>query len=234
MSPQQELRSALDALERVFAGEEAFRVAGCTYCYAERDFVELSGAVELIPEDLVSAVASEVAEHWDEFPRLYRRLTPRILRRVVTGRLHIDEELIATRLLEASWTAWDPPLVAALREVWAAWWRATLATHPSVAKPRKVLALVTAVTGELRPWLDAWTATRTPAADAHLADFVDDVLFEYEVTDLHMGFHDEYHATPELLDWLLNDVRERAGDTRLDDLAWYIEYSAREPQMRHP
>ncbi|MGJ5891633.1 hypothetical protein ACSCBZ_06800 [Streptomyces niveiscabiei] len=234
MSPQQELRSVLDALDEAFAGEEAFRVEGCTYCYAERDFVELSGAVELIPEDLVSAVSSEVADHWADFPRLYRRLTPRILRGVVTGRLHTDTELIATRLLEASWAAWDPPLVAAVREVWVAWWRATLATHPGAARPRKVLALVTAATGELRPWLDAWTATRTPAADAQLADFVHDVLFEYEVTDLHMGFHDEYHATPELLDWLLNDVRERADDSRLDDLAEYIEYSDGEPQMRHP
>ncbi|MEX3104852.1 hypothetical protein [Streptomyces sp. ST1020] len=108
---------------------------------------------------------------------------------------------------------------------------------PGAARPRKVLALVTAATGELRPWLDAWTATRTPAADAQLADFVHDVLFEYEVTDLHMGFHDEYHAAPELLDWLLNVVRERADDSRLDDLAEYIEYieySDGEPQMRHP
>ncbi|MFF7359389.1 hypothetical protein [Streptomyces sp. NPDC008125] len=36
-------------------------------------------------------------------------------------------------------------------------------------------------------------------------------------TDLRLGFYDEYHATPELLGWLLTDVRARAGDARLDD-----------------
>ncbi|QNP69879.1 hypothetical protein IAG44_10745 [Streptomyces roseirectus] len=218
MSPQQQLRSALDELDRVFAGEEAFEVAGCTYCYAERDFVELSGAVELIPEDLVSAVSREVASHWDDFPRLYRRLTPRIVRGVVTGRLHTDEELIASRLVEAAWTEWEAPLVEALRAVWAAWWRAILQAYPSPSRLRDVLGLLAASTGELRPWLDVWTATQTPAADAHLAEFIDDVLREGRIADLRMGFHDEYHATPELVDWLLNDVRERADDIRLDDL----------------
>ena len=195
--------------------------------------MELSGAVELIPEDLVSAVSSEVADHWDDFPRLYRRLTPRIVRGVVTGRLHTDEGLIATRLVEAAWTTWDAAQVEAVRGVWEAWWRNVLDTHPATHRPRNVLGLVTASTGELRPWLEVWNATRTPAADAHLADFLDDVLFEYQITDLHMGFHDEYHATPELLDWLLNDVMERAADHRLHDLALYLD-SAGEAHPRQP
>lgn len=219
MSPQLDLMSALDALDRTFAGEEAFEVGGCTYCYAERDLVDLSGPLELIPEDLVYAVASEVPSHWDDFPRLYRRLTPRIIRPLVLRRLHADPELIASRLLEASWTTWDASQVEALRDVWAAWWRATLGTHPSPVPPRKVLSLITVATGTLRPWLDVWTATQTPAADAHLVDFVRDVMFENEVTDLEMGFNGEYHATAELVDWLLNDVRERTDDVRLDALA---------------
>ncbi|MFJ5998914.1 hypothetical protein [Streptomyces sp. NPDC092370] len=32
-----------------------------------------------------------------------------------------------------------------------------------------------------------------------------------------MGFYDEYHATPELLDWLLTDIRDRTDDVRLDE-----------------
>ncbi|MEU7723251.1 hypothetical protein [Streptomyces tibetensis] len=58
---------------------------------------------------------------------------------------------------------------------------------------------------------------RTPAADSHLADLIDDVLTEYEIIELRMGFYDEYDASSELLSWLLNDVRDRADDIRLDD-----------------
>ncbi|MER7791755.1 hypothetical protein [Streptomyces sp. NPDC097640] len=214
---QQQLTTALDALDRAFAGEEPFPVQGCTYCYGEQDLAELSGPLHLISDDMVTSVAMEVPSHWDDFPRLFRRLTPRIIRPVVTGQFHVDENLIASRLLEAGWTTWDAPLADALRDVWSAWWAATLHTHPSPVSVRETLSLITVATDTLRPWLDLWTATRTPAADAHLADLVDDVMFEFEITDLRMGFYDEYHATPELLDWLLTDVRDRVDDARLDE-----------------
>ncbi|MEU4466079.1 hypothetical protein AB0G20_20630 [Streptomyces sp. NPDC024017] len=214
---QQRLMTALDALDRAFASEEPFPVSGCTYCYGAQDLVELSGPLDLIADDLVSAVAAEVPNHWDDFPRLYRRLTPRIIRPAVTGRLHIDENLIASRLVAAGWTTWDAPLTTALHEVWSAWWQATLHTHPSPVPIRKTLSLITVATGTLRPWLDIWTTTRVPAADTHLADLIDDVLLEYEITDLHMGFYEEYDASAELLSWLLTDVHDRADDARLDD-----------------
>src|SRR3712207_582108 len=91
---------------------------------------------------------------------------------------------------------------------------ATLHTHPVPVPVRETLSLISVATNRLRPWLDTWTATRHPAANAHLADLIDDVMFEYEITDLHMGFYGEYHATPELLGWLLTDVRDRANDAR--------------------
>ncbi|MFD5161574.1 hypothetical protein ACFWMJ_26430 [Streptomyces hawaiiensis] len=78
-------------------------------------------------------------------------------------------------------------------------------------------SLITVATGTLRPWLDQWTATRTEAAEAQLADLIDDVLFEYEITELHMGFYDEHDASAELLSWLLTDARDRADDARLDE-----------------
>lgn len=214
---QQQLATALDALDRAFASEEPFPVTGCTYCYGDQDLAELSGPLDSIADDLLCAVAAEVPSHWDDFPRLYRRLTPPIIRRVVTGRLHVDENLIASRLLAAGWTTWDAPLTSALHEVWAAWWQATLHTCPGPVSIRETLSLITVATGTLRPWLDIWTETRTETADAQLADFIDDVLVEYEITELHMGFYDEYDASVELLGWLLTDVRHRAGDARLDE-----------------
>ncbi|MER7881211.1 hypothetical protein ABTY35_00045 [Streptomyces fimicarius] len=50
-----------------------------------------------------------------------------------------------------------------------------------------------------------------------MADLVDDVMFEFEITDVRMGFYDEYDATAELLGWLLTEVRGRVIDARLDE-----------------
>ncbi|MGG7609932.1 hypothetical protein ACQ5JZ_11070 [Streptomyces sp. ZG43] len=220
MDPVQlHLTAALDALDLAFVDEEPFTAGGCTYCYGEENFAELSGPPHLVSEDMLSAVAFEVDDHWHDFPRLYRRLTPRILRAVVTGRLHVDPNVIASRLLRAAWTTWPPAQADALRAFWPTWWRATLHTHPDAvpATVREILSLITVATGTLRPWLDIWTSTWTASADAHLAEFVDDVLCESEITDLAMGFYDEYHATAELLPWLLTDIRDRIAEPRLDD-----------------
>ncbi|MFI7323584.1 hypothetical protein ACIBQ3_02640 [Streptomyces rubiginosohelvolus] len=184
--------TALDALDHAFASEDPFLVTGCTYCYVEQDFAELSGPLHLIADDLVSSVAAEVPDHWGDFPRLHRRLVPRIIRLLVTGQLHVDEELIASRLVQAGWTTWDLPLTEALRDVWSAWWQSTLDTHPSPVPVRDSLSLITVATNSLRPWLDTWTATNTPAAEAHLAELVNDVMFEFEiVTPDHGGCIDD-------------------------------------------
>lgn len=232
-STQQQLMTALNALDRAFACEEPFPVQGCLYCYGEQDLAELSGPLHLMSDRMVSSVASREPSHWDDFPRLYRRLIPRIIRSVVTGQLHVDENLIATRLLEAGWSTWDQPLADALRDVWSTWWRTTLHTHPSPISIRDTLSLITVATNTLRPWLDMWTATHTPAADAHLADLIDDVMFEFEITDLRMGFYDEYHATAELLGWLLTDVRDRVNDARLDD-PYLLAYHRTAGWLRDP
>ncbi|MFE9029503.1 hypothetical protein ACFYOA_25125 [Streptomyces iakyrus] len=213
----QQLATALDALDRAFASEKPFPVTGCTYCYGDEGLAELSGPLDLITDDLLSSVAAKVPSHWGDFPRLYRRLTPRIIRSAVTGRLHVDENLVASHLVAAEWTTWDAPLADALHDVWAAWWRATLHSRPGPVSVRQTLSLITVATGALRPWLDIWTATRTDAADAQLADFIDDVLVEYEITELRMGFYDEYDASAELLSWLLTEMRDRADDARLDE-----------------
>ncbi|MDQ0578792.1 hypothetical protein [Streptomyces rishiriensis] len=59
-----------------------------------------------------------------------------------------------------------------------------------------------------------------------LADLMVDVLFEYEITDLSLGFHSEYHATTELVERLLTDVRDRVTGSRLDDRASFTTFSS--------
>lgn len=105
-------------------------------------------------------------------------LLPRIIRLLVTGRLHTDSELIASRLVQAGWVTWDFPLAEALRGVWSAWWQSTLHAHPGPVPVRDALGVVTVATNSLRPWLNAWAEITAPAADAHLADLVNDVMSE--------------------------------------------------------
>jgi len=81
-----------------------------------------------------------------------------------------------------------------------------------------VLTVVTVATGGIAPWLATWAGTRTPDARAHLADLVDDVLFDYQISDLHLGFYNEYAATDELLPWLLSLEPGRLGAAHAEEL----------------
>jgi hypothetical protein len=76
--------------------------------------------VDRVPDDLIALVAAEVTDRWDDFPAVYRRMTPRIVRLLATGRLHVDHGLIASRLLAAGWREWVPIEQEALEKVWHA------------------------------------------------------------------------------------------------------------------
>ncbi|MGW0731178.1 hypothetical protein [Streptomyces sp. NPDC002851] len=215
--PNRQLQDALDALDDAFAPltEQSFAVGGCTYCYGHADLEALAGPVHRVPDELIPSVAAQSTDHWDDFPALYRRMTPRIVRLLVTGRQHIDHGLVASRLLAADWRDWTVPEREALEEVWHTWWRSALREYPGTGPVTEVLETVSVSTGTLSPWLAVWAGTRTNAADRHLCDALDDWLFERRLADLHLGFYDELHATPELLPWLLSLEEGRIGAAHL-------------------
>lgn len=173
--------------------------------------------MDQVPEDLIPAVAAEPADHWDDFPGLYRRMTPRIVRLLATDRLHVDHGLIASRLLAAGWTAWASAEREALEEVWRTWWRAALHEYPGT-EAAAVLETISVSTGALAPWLAIWGETRTEPADRHLRDTVDGWLIEGGIASLRLGFYGELHATPELLPWLRSLGEERIGAARLAEV----------------
>ncbi|MBV1938947.1 hypothetical protein KUF83_20655 [Streptomyces sp. BV286] len=216
--PHQRLRYALDALDTAFAPlvDQPFAAGGCGHCYPEDDLAVLAGPPHLVPEDLVASVAARSAGHWDDFPTLYRRLTPRIVRLLVTGRLHVDHGLVASRLVAARWRDWPGPEREALEEVWRGWWRATLHEYPGPVTD--VLETVAVSGGTLGPWLTVWADTRTESADRHLRDAVDGWLFEEQLADLRLGFYTELPASPELLPWLLSLEAGRLGAARLGEV----------------
>ncbi|MFE0178274.1 hypothetical protein ACFWZ2_38805 [Streptomyces sp. NPDC059002] len=222
--PHQLLHDALNVLDATFAShaELPIAVGGCTYCYGEADLEALAGPVREIPQELISHVAHEVPDHWDDFPGLYRKLTPRIVRRLVAdGLIH---DMVASRLLTAGWRNWTAPERTALENVWHAWWRSVLSTHPSTGSVIDVLETLAVTTGTLAPWLAIWSETRTEAADLHLSDALDWWLIEDGLADLHLGFYDEVHATPELLPWLLSLEDSRIGAAQLMEVE-RISYS---------
>ncbi|MFH8610869.1 hypothetical protein ACH4D5_25675 [Streptomyces sp. NPDC018029] len=216
--PHQRLQNALDALDVAFAplADLPFPVSGCTYCYAESDLEAVAGPVDLVPEDLIPYVAHEATNHWDDFPGLYRRLTPRIVRALTEGRLL--HNMVASRFLAAGWRAWPAPERAALEEVWHAWWRSALHSHPGTTNIRDVLEVLAVTTGTLTPWLTEWAATRTEASDRHLADALGTWLIEDDIADLQLGFYDEVYAAPELLRWLCSLERGRVNAAQLKEI----------------
>src|SRR5215469_10459887 len=157
-APYQQLQEALAVLGDAFAPLSVgpFVVGGCTHCYAQADLDVLGGPVDRVPEDLIPHVATEVPDHWDDFAALYRRMTPRIVRLLVTGRVHGYHGLIATRLLAAGWRGWPLIEQEALDKVWHAWWRSTLREYPAADAVTAVLETISVSTGTLAPWLYIW------------------------------------------------------------------------------
>jgi hypothetical protein len=218
--PRQQLRDALDALDAAFAplSGRPFTVRGCTHCYAQPDLDALAGPVDRVPEDLIPHVATEAIDHWDDFAALYRRMTPRIVRLLTTGWLHVDHGLIASRLLAAGWRDWVPAEQEALVQAWHAWWRSALHQYPGTDPITAVLETISVSTGTLSPWLNIWAKTRTEAADKHLRDAVHRWLQQGQLADLYLGFYDELHATPELLPWLRTTAPGRISTEQLAEV----------------
>ncbi|MFD5425193.1 hypothetical protein [Streptomyces sp. NPDC127084] len=216
--PHQRLQDALDVLDATFAplAESPVRVGGCTYCYPEADLETLAGPVHEVPDQLVSSFAHETPDHWDDFRGLYRRLAPRIIRLLIADEL--DHSLVASRLRAAGWRDWPTPERTAMEETWHAWWRSVLHTHPSTGHITDVLETLSVTAGSLAPWLAIWAESRTETADLHLGDALDHWLIEGELADLHLGFYEETHATPELLPWLLSLEDGRLGAAQLREV----------------
>ncbi|MGQ4490729.1 hypothetical protein ACN6LM_001529 [Streptomyces sp. SAS_281] len=225
--PRQRLQRALDELGEVFVPARDFDLDGCLYCYGEADIAALAGPPEAVPDDLVTTPLSEVPSHWDKPEELLRRMVPRIARLLVRGETHLDAGLIGTRFVQADWTRWPPAETTALRELWVSWWAATLDRYPAPMAAYDVLNIVTVVTGALNPWLEVWEQARTPSATRHLEELVDLWCFEDQLSELKLGFLDEYDATPELLPWVLGHGRTRIGPrhvAQLDELERYSSY----------
>ncbi|MGW4382193.1 hypothetical protein [Kitasatospora sp. NPDC004531] len=207
---QQRLHHALDALDSAGGSSRPGPpVHGCEHCWSAEDFALLAGPPTLLPDALLHRAAAKGADLWDDFPTLYRRLAPRILRQLTTGRLLVDGPLIASRLVAADWRGW--PHAEQLAEVLDAWWLAALDRPAPVPDVAQTLETVATASGALAPWLRAWAATRTPTADRHLADVLEGWLRGGDLPGLEFGSHRELPVGAELTRWLLDLPPGRIG-----------------------
>ncbi|MFJ5925052.1 hypothetical protein ACIQF6_20855 [Kitasatospora sp. NPDC092948] len=210
---QQRLHHALDALDTAGrSSQPGPPVHACEHCWSDRDFALLAGPATLLPNGLLHSAAAKTPASWDDFPTLYRRLAPRILRQLTTGRLAVDGPLIASRLLAADWREW--PHAGQVADVLDAWWSAALDRPAPTPDVPEVLETVATATGTLAPWLHTWANTPTRTADRHLADTVEGWLRWGELPGLTFGFYQELQVGAELTKWLLALPPGRIGPDR--------------------
>ncbi|MGW7679192.1 hypothetical protein ACWGID_00535 [Kribbella sp. NPDC054772] len=213
---------ALLRLADVLTGVEADLGDYCMYCYSEEEAALLAGSVGAIPEELLASVAREVPDHWGDFANLYRKLTPRLLALLVHDDLHVDEELVALRLVDAGcWTTWSRTERDAVLGVCREWWSATLSSYPAKPEARVVLSFLATTPIPLTEWLSIWNTRPDGPADRHAQD-----LFSWWWSDLAgnqvtVGFWDTIDITPTLKPWILEDARPRI--TKDPDLAHLLK-----------
>ncbi|MFD3454187.1 hypothetical protein ACFWVC_18675 [Streptomyces sp. NPDC058691] len=166
-------RLALAKVDRIFASPPGFDrpVAGCTYCASESDFRLLGGDPSAVPDDVLQYVVREVVDHWDadQYPILWRRLMPRILRHWGReGGTDPSGELARLARYGARLVDWPVAERAAVEQAFRALLTLALTDGRSPSDIRDLVEGLANATGGLEPWLDHLAGLSGPAADAGL------------------------------------------------------------------
>lgn len=225
-SAESALDAALLRLADVLAGVPADVSDYCGHCYSEQDAAALAGPVGAMPADLLSSVAFDGPDHWDDFGNLYRKLTPRIMASLVHDTLHVDEDLIADRLVQAGcWSTWAEEERTAMLAVCNVWWEATLSSYPRWPEAREVLAFLATTPVPFVDWFEVWNAQPPGPADEHAADLCLWWAGELLGGQLTVGWSDEIDITADVKRWILEDAPARLGRVPAEPkLTEYLEF----------
>lgn len=215
------LEAALVQLERAFGPrrDRIETIDACTHCFGPEDLVVLAGPVADISDPLLSRAVSHWGTTMDANVLLWRRLTPRILRRIAEQSLHIDESLIARKFGDARWTDWIEPERLAVREFCEAWFQAALST-PGGPNVIDVLPFIAVMYQSVGHWLQAWSATVGKRADEQFAHLTGWWMPDLLNGELDVSFSGDLpDIAAELTSWLLAEApaRLRDGDLSTDD-----------------
>ena len=212
------LDAALSGLERAF-GPRRDRIApvdGCTHCFDPEDLVTLAGPVVDVPDGSFSRAICDWGTTLDTNVLLWRRLTPRILRRMAEGCLHIDESFIARKFGEAEWLEWGDEERFAVDEFCEAWFEAAL-TVPDGPVAINVLPFVGVMRQGIAHWLQRWSATGGVRADEQFVHLVSWWLPELLSGRLDISFSGDLpDIAEELTAWVLAEAASRRSGAEFD------------------
>lgn len=220
MTPHDQLAAARVELDRAFAPwqERIDPVEGCDHCFGPEHLELLAGPVSEIPEWLFSRALSKWSGTLSKNVLLWRRLTPRVLRSLTGGTLHIDESFMARQFLTAEWRAWPEEERRAVAAVCDAWWAVTLSSdrepHAAVA-----LEFLAPMTSEIDSWLEIWSNTTGPGADSQLIDLWATWRRELTSGDLDLSFSGELpNVAPQVSAFVFDQIPRRGLEDKLDGI----------------
>ncbi|MFF3762431.1 hypothetical protein [Streptomyces sp. NPDC002185] len=159
------------------------------------------------------------APDWDDHAAVLRRILPQLARDLtdIGSESFQYQEEIGQSFARACWQEWPAEQVASVREfLWAFWMRNLVAAD---AHAHEALVLCVEVSGELRPWLDAWEDLDHPAADRNLVEAIADWSHALLLDELPwISRYDEVDLLAVLTAWLTGHApgRLRAGNAPND------------------
>ncbi|MER5424330.1 hypothetical protein [Streptosporangium roseum] len=164
----------LDEVDRVFAAVPPLdrEVGGCAHCHAEEDLRLLGGDPAAMSDELVGSFMRKVVDHWDgdQYPLLWRRLMPRVLRYLASAAPGGDPagELRGLASYGAGFTGWPAHERAAAEQAFAALLAAALTDGRPAERVAELVEGLAHATEDLRPWLDRLAGLPGHEADAGL------------------------------------------------------------------
>lgn len=199
------LSAALAEMDRAFGprADSVGPVDGCGHCFDPEHLRLIGGPVDAIPDWLFSRAVSKWGTTMDADRRLWRRFTPRIMRQLTGGSLHIAEGLVARKFNEAGWRDWPDGERAAFEGVCDAWWQTVLATQRGTSATTALEFLVL-LTGDVDVWLGRWDTAAGRGAAAQFRDLWASWGLDLLTGELNINFFGAaVDVAPQVTAWIL-------------------------------
>jgi hypothetical protein len=206
-------------------------IDGCPHCVGTADQERLARVpLRQLSADQLERFAFKAMTTWG-MPEDYAHFLPRIIELSLShgaSSLGLDLPFVADKLEYGGWRSWPLHEQRAVRDVYAAAWKTTLASDPQESPwlASEMLPALARIFGELTPFLDEWAADQSLTAALQLA----------EVLEVHWGDlakHGSLQSGPPIGQWLKASERKRTleaaferaiGTPHADQLATAIDY----------
>ncbi len=187
IDPEEAARDLRRAVEAVYDAMARYRLPGridfCSHCVtAEENDVLRRVPLRRLTAANLERYAWKSMGTWGDLADL-QHFTPRLLELHVTGELASFGDGFAQKVTSL-YQSWPQEAREAINNLFAAWWKATLARYPAPHLAHDVLEVLSYAVGDPMLFLADWEGDISPETALHLADFVDDWGYSaYRQTD---------------------------------------------------